>query len=159
QPTQPQRGGQAVLDDVIGLAQSLQGDARKLNIVVASLGICVAELVDGIGHVLSDATIRWLGVPVNKRIHAATGLTTFVDADVRAAARGEALLGAGRGFASFLFVTVGTGISASFVLDQIPYTGARGLTGTFASSPGLIPGEGGGVAVGPPLEQFAAGPA
>jgi glucokinase len=37
--------------------------------------------------------------------------------------------------------------------------GARGLTGTIASSAGLIPGHDGQLASGPPLEQFAAGPA
>jgi glucokinase len=44
-------------------------------------------------------------------------------------------------------------------LDQRPYAGARGLTGTFASSPGLIPDRNGELVSGPALEQFAAGPA
>jgi glucokinase len=37
--------------------------------------------------------------------------------------------------------------------------GARGLTGTFASSRGLIASDDGILATGPSLEQFAAGPA
>jgi glucokinase len=108
--------------------------------------------------VLSDATIAWKGLPVGDRLADASGLTVVVDADVRAAARAEARLGAGRPFGSFLFVTVGTGISSCLVSDKVPYTGARGLTGTFASSPGLIPDEACSVVSGPPLEQFAAGP-
>jgi glucokinase len=82
-----------------------------------------------------------------------------LDADVRAAARAEATFGAGHEFHSFLYVTIGTGISASFVLNGTPYAGARGLTGTFASSCGLIPSIDGNLTSGPPLEQFAAGPA
>jgi glucokinase len=66
--------------------------------------------------------------------------------------------------ASFLFVTVGTGISSCLVIDGEPYVGARGLTGTFASAAGLIPALNSqlstlNIAEGPPLEQFASGPA
>ena len=68
-------------------------------------------------------------------------------------------LGAGRGLTSFLYVTVGTGVSASLVIDGVPYVGARGLTGTLASSRGLIPGDDGSLLTWPPLEQYAAGPA
>lgn len=159
QPTRPERGGESVLADVIEMARSLQDEARQLDVDAAALGIGVAELVSPEGQILSDATIRWKGVAVGERIHAETGLAVFVDADVRAAARGEAYFGAATEFETFLYVTVGTGISASIVVGKFPYTGALGLTGTFASSPGLIPAENGDIASGPPLEQFAAGPA
>lgn len=159
QPSRPERGGEAVLADVVELVRSLAEEARQLGTAPACLGIGVAELVSPAGEVLSDATIGWKWFGVGDKLCAATGLMTVVDADVRAAARGEAMLGAGCGFRSFLYVTVGTGISASLVVDHDPYAGARGLTGTFASSGGLIPAHGGGLASGPPLEQFAAGPA
>jgi glucokinase len=58
-----------------------------------------------------------------------------------------------------LFVTIGTGISACAVINGRPYLGAQGLTGTFASSPGLIPGGDGKRAAGPPLEAYSSGPA
>ena len=159
QPTRPERGGAAVLDDVVCVARSLQQEAEELGVKPAAIGLGVAELVSACGQVLSDATIRWRGVEVGEALRAATGLSVKLDADVRAAARGEAHLGAGRGFGSFLYVTVGTGISVSLVIDRTPYAGARGLTGTFASSRGLIPGDDGCLASGPALEQFAAGPA
>jgi glucokinase len=127
--------------------------------VTASAGVGVAELVDREGAVLSEATIAWKGISLKSRIQAATSLPVHVDADVRAAARAEARLGAGRGLGCFLYVTVGTGISSCLVLEGIPYVGARGLTGTFASSRGLIPAGGSQLIGGPPLEEFAAGPA
>lgn len=159
QPTCAERGGAAVLADVIALARSLQEEATQLHVSAMAIGVGVAELVGVDGKVLSDATIRWLNVAVAAELQAATGLPVKLEADVRAAARCEACSGAGRQFKSFLFVTIGTGISASLVIDRIPYAGARGLTGTFASSPGLIPAQAGQLASGPPLEQFAAGPA
>jgi glucokinase len=158
QPTRPQRGGEPLLIDVSEMARSLQEKARGLGVDVSALGIGVAELVSPVGEVLSDATIHWKNVGVRERIQQETGLKVFVEADVRAAARGEAHLGAGRKFTSFVYVTVGTGISASIVIKKLPYAGTWGLTGTFASSPGLIATDD-GIVSGPPLEHFAAGPA
>lgn len=157
--TEPRRGGAAVLADVIELVKSLCDESRQLDVAPAAIGVGVAELVGPDGQVLSEATIGWKGVAVADAIQRATGLPACVEADVRAAARAEAHCGAGRGRESFLYVGIGTGISACHVQHGIPYAGARGLTGTCASSRGLIPGDDGRLAAGPPLEQFAAGPA
>ena len=157
--TLPQRGGDAVLADVVALVGSLQDEATRLNMRPAAIGVGVAELVSPTGVILDEATIRWMGLPVSVHIESETSLPVTVEADVRAAARGEAELGAGRGLQSFLYVTVGTGISACLVLDGSPYTGARGLAGSFASSRTLIAADHGGLVAGPPLERFAGGPA
>jgi glucokinase len=123
------------------------------------VGVGVAELVGPDGCVLSGATIDWQGLDAASRLCEAVRLPVRIEADVRAAARAEGQLGAGRGRESFLYVTVGTGISASLVLKGVPYAGARGLAGTCASSRNLIPSDDGPLAAGPPLEQFSAGPA
>ena len=159
QPTDPQRGGDAVLADVILSARALADEARQLGFEPCAVGVGVAELVNPAGDVVSAAIIPWQGLAVGEKVRAGAGLPTVVEADVRAAARAEAVLGAGRHYASFLFVTVGTGISASLVVDKVPYAGARGLTGTFASSRTLMPADDGALVGGPPLEQFASGPA
>lgn len=158
QPTSAERGGQAVLSDVIALIHSLQSEIQEGR-RARRIGIGVAELVGPDGSVLSEATICWRGLNVAQLVGDATGLPVHVDADVRAAARAEAQFGAGRQYDCFLYVTIGTGISACLVLDKCPYTGAFGLAGTFASSPGLFPTTIGTLASAPPLEQFAAGPA
>jgi glucokinase len=159
EPTRPERGGEAVLTDVVNMACSLKEETIGLGVQPAAIGLGVAELVSVDGRVLSEATIQWKGLFADGRLRAATQLPVSLEADVRAAARGEANFGAGRDYRSFLYVTIGTGISGSFVLNGIPLAGARGLTGTFASSPGLIPSDQGNLVSGPPLEAFAAGPA
>jgi glucokinase len=159
QATEPQRGGEPVLADVIELIDSLQADATRLSLKPVAVGVGIAELVSSSGEILSDATIHWKDLPVRDEIQARVKLPVRLEADVRAAARAEAHAGAGRGLDSFLYVTVGTGISASLVLRGEPYCGARGLTGTFFSSRSLIPTDEGSLVGGPPLEQFAAGPA
>jgi glucokinase len=158
-PTRPERGGEAVLAEVLELARSLQADSKRLGIRPTSIGIGLCELVSPDGQILSDATIGWIGTQVLARIQHETQLPVFFDADVRAAARAEAHFGAGRNLRCFLYVTVGTGISSCLVLNKTPFAGARGLTGTFASGNGLMAGYGGQLLSGPPLEQFASGPA
>jgi glucokinase len=157
-PTEPQRGGAAVLAGVIEMVRVLRTE-QPLGAKATAVGVCIAELVDADGRIVSDATISWRYLDVAGQISAAAGLPVTVDADVRAAARGEAHFGAGRAFPSFVYITVGTGIAACLVIDKSPYRGARGLTGTMASSPGLVPNFAGELVAGPPLEQFAAGPA
>jgi glucokinase len=158
-PTQPERGGEAVLAEVIELAQWCQQEANHLAIRPISVGIGLCELVGLGGGILSDATIRWRDLRARPRIEYATQLPVFIDADVRSAARAEAHFGTGRDLKCFLYVTVGTGISSCLVLNKTPFTGARGLTGTFASGNVLIAGSDGKLVSGPPLEQFASGPA
>jgi glucokinase len=159
QPTAAARGGEAVLADVIALARSLREEATGPGVSPRAIGVGVAELVSPGGEILSAATIAWKGIEVGRRVLLETSLPAVIEADVRAAARGEAELGAGRGLQSFVYVTVGTGISACLVLAGAPYTGARGLAGSFASGSLLCAGDHGELVAGPPLEQFAGGPA
>ncbi len=158
-PTLPERGGRAVLDDVLSIAASLLEESKRLDAVPRSVGIGLAELVSPRGEVLSAATIDWLNLAPAEVLRKETGLDVTLEADVRAAALAEGRYGAGKGKGSFLYITVGTGISAALVIGGVPYTGSRGLTGTFASSPIAWFDDEGNVHTGKSLEQFAAGPA
>lgn len=157
QATAPERGGEAVLLDVLALAGSLRAEAIQLAKSPIAIGLAVAELVSRAGEIVSDATIRWKGLPVRERLQKI--LPTRIEADVRAAALAEARFGIGRSFQDFIFVTVGTGISSCLVLGGQPFPGARGLTGTMASSPSVVADLQGSLVIGPPLENVASGPA
>jgi glucokinase len=84
---------------------------------------------------------------------------TVMEADVRAAARAEALFGAGRRASAFLYVSIGTGISSCLVIDGLPFVGSRGASGTMASGPWPGFHETRIDALPLTLEQIAAGPA
>jgi glucokinase len=156
-PTRPERGGGAVLDDVLGLAETLWKLARAQAIPVRGVGLGVAELVDLEGNVASSHTIAWRGLPVRERL--ALIAPTVVEADVRAHALAEARYGTGRSYQLFVLVTVGTGISSCLVQDGVPYAGARGNALVLASSPLTTQCTACGEIVRPVLEEFAAGPA
>jgi glucokinase len=156
-PTRPHRGADEVLQDTLDLAANLMRDAASLGHVVEGIGAGVAELVDTNGAITSEACIPWRGIPLRQRL--AELVPAVVDADVRAAALGEALYGAGRGYDCFVFVTVGTGISHSLVQDGQPFAGARGNALVLASGPTSHTCAHCGQRSTMVLEEFASGPA
>jgi glucokinase len=156
-PTRPHRGGRAVLDDVLRLAREITAEAAALRHPVNAIGIGICELVDREGNLASSNCIEWLDQPVRERLSAIA--PTVIEADVRAAALAESLLGEGKAFRCFLYVTVGTGISCCLMVGGEPFLGAHGATGTMASSPLSVPCEQCRHISGRTLEEMAAGPA
>ena len=156
-PTSPKRGGDAVLRDTLDLARQLRDWARQEQVEVTGIGAGVAELVDCDGNVTSSCTIDWSGRPVREELSAIA--PAQVESDVRAAAVGEAIFGAGRGRRLFAYITVGTGISCCLMQDGQPLKGARGNAITLASSPLSTVCTRCGTRLRPVLEEFASGPA
>jgi glucokinase len=132
--TRPERGGEAVLADCAALALALGGGE-----VPVGVGLC--ELVGLRGRPESADTVDWRDLDVSGAIPAPR---VVLESDVRAAARAEALFGAGVDRSPFLHVVVGTGASACLVLDGKPYAGARGRA--------IVLGA-------PPVERIASGQA
>jgi glucokinase len=155
-PTNPTRGGEAVLKDTQDLAKQLLGWARLKGIEVAGIGAGVAELVDRDGNVTSSCTIDWRDRPVQQKLSEIA--PAQVESDVRAAAVGEAIFGAGRGHPLFVYVTVGTGISCCLMQNGQPLKGAKGNAITMASSPLSTVCTHCGAKLRPVLEEFASGP-
>lgn len=156
-PTRPRRTANEVLQDTLDLAAELMREADSLGHVVDGIGAGVAELVDAEGTITSGACIPWRGIPLRQCL--AKLAHAVVDADVRAAALGEAQYGAGREYDCFVFVTVGTGISHSLVQDGRPYAGARGnaLVLSSGATSHVCPHCGQQSTM--VLEEFASGPA
>ena len=95
------------------------------------------------GQIQSAASLDWRGGSWKAAF--AEIAPVYIDSDVRAAALAESSFGAGRGLSSFLYVSIGTGVSHCFVVDGRPWRGARGnaivtgapLVETQASGPAL----------------------
>ncbi len=156
-PTRPERGGEAVLSETLRMAEELKVEAETLGRAVIGVGVGIPELVDAEGNVTSDNIIDWRGMPVADRLSRVA--PAVVESDVRAAALGEAVFGAGSSFDPFVYVTVGTGISSCLVLDGYPYRGARGNALILASGSTTATCPRCGTVFDSVLEAFASGPA
>ena len=139
------------------MPRQLHDWARGEEIEVAGIGAGVAELVDCEGNVTSSCTIDWRGRPVQQKLSEIA--PAQVESDVRAAAVGEAIFGAGRGHRLFIYVTVGTGISYCLMQNGQPFKGVNGNAITMASSPLSTVCTHCGRKLRPVLEEFASGPA
>jgi glucokinase len=161
-PARPQRGGYAVLTDAVDAAVSLLAEAAAQGLQVVGIGVDICELVDPRGCVTSGHTVAWDGLPVREAFAqlAPSGrpVAVAVEADVRAHALAEAHLGAGRGRPTFVFVTVGTGISSCFVQHGVPFAGTHGNALVLASSPYTTTCTACGATLRPVLEEIASGP-
>src|SRR5262245_33854742 len=151
-PTQAALGAAQLrgqLAAVLGRLRAALGlDAR------VPVGVSVPELVDLDGLVATDVVVP--GLTGDLRDWAEIGVE-LVESDVRAAAHAEARIGAGRGLPSFCYVSIGTGISSTFVLDGAAWPGAHGAAILLGSGPF-------GPKLGPDgrpyqLEELASGPA
>jgi glucokinase len=138
-PTDRSDEGLAALEQCRRMARELT-DRHGLDPSQIPLGIGVCELVDRRGHVTSAATIDWREVDVGGSFQPHPRVV--IESDVRAAAIAEARFGAGRAYSTWVYLTVGTGIAFTLVLDGTPYPGARGNA--------LILGA-------PPIEHVASG--
>ena len=149
-PTPVACGGDAVLAACVDLARDLDADARL------AIGVAVPELVSLEGQVQSAYQFDWRDTDVRS---AFVGREVSIESDVRAAARAEATFGAGASAASMLFVTVGTGISSTFVIDGTPWRGARGNALVLSSGELATIDPATGTVVRSVLEEWASGPA
>ena len=125
----------ALLEAVAGAAAVL-ADGRSAG-TIEGVGVGICELVGVTGEVESSTTIAWTRAELEEALSGIGPLR--LDADVRAAARAEAVFGAGRPFASFGYVTVGTGISSTFVRDGEPWLGAHGAAQLLGSAQLTLP--------------------
>jgi fructokinase len=76
------------------------------------------------GHITSTPKTGWQDVDLAGELGRALGVPIAFTTDVNAAAVGETTWGAGRGLASCLYMTVGTGIGGGIVMNGAPVQGA-----------------------------------
>ncbi len=106
-------GPSAVMDMIAGAVRELRKGA-ELNPV--GIGVGVAGQIDAARGVVRFApNLEWRNVSLGSALKEATGLPVAVTNDVRAAALGEWLFGAGKDCDDLLCVFVGTGIGGGIV--------------------------------------------
>ena len=97
---------------------------------VSAVGVGAAGFVAADrNHIHFSPHLEWGDGPVADMVAERVGLPVVVENDANAAAWGEHVYGAGRGFDDQLLLTVGTGIGGGVVLDGELYRGAGGMAG------------------------------
>ncbi len=127
-PTHADEGPDAVVER---LGQVGRAAAERVG-NVASLGIGVPGLYDpaqGATRWLVNLPGDWAGLPVAARVGKAIDVPAFLINDARAFGLAELRLGAGRGAASMIGLTLGTGVGGVVAVDGRVHQGHDGTAG------------------------------
>lgn len=128
-PTVTENSGTQILPDI----------AASIHAFILERGICKKDLIGiGIGvpgPVRPDGTVNkcinlgWGQVDIEKELEQLTGLSVKAGNDASVAALGECWKGGGRGCASMVFATLGTGVGGGIVVDGKVLYGTHGAGG------------------------------
>lgn len=156
----PAGNGQAVLEACIGTAAELLATARAVRLAVGPVAVAMPGTIDNARGVVLDAPVLSMqDVPVVELAHRELGHPVTVLHDVKAAAFGELMAGAGIGQADVAYLNLGTGLSIAFVFGWKIYQGASGTAGEIGHVGAVPDGELCNCGRRGCLETVASGPA
>lgn len=125
-PIEASQGPEAGIRRIIHLIEQVSTEA---GIHAKGIGIGSTGPLDcAHGIIQNPYTLpTWEDVDIISPLREHFGTPVILENDADVAALGEAWIGAGRGLASMLMVTVGTGIGTAFIFDGKIYRGAGGV--------------------------------
>jgi glucokinase len=118
-PTEAHRGQEFGLERMCETIREAIRAAGLRKDEIAAIGVATPGLMDIPAGIITDPpNLRpWKNVPVRDHVAGVFGKPTAFQNDANAAAMGEYWAGAGKGVASLVFFTLGTGIGGGVVLD------------------------------------------
>ncbi|MCL6547527.1 MAG: ROK family glucokinase [Alicyclobacillus sp.] len=128
--THPELGVEEFSDRLKAVVQTALASIGRDWSEVRGVGVGVPGFLDiDRGVIVEAVNLGWKDVPFVEVLERRLGLPLAMENDANVAALGEAWVGAGRGAASVLCVTVGTGVGGGIVLGGRLYRGVNGLAG------------------------------
>jgi glucokinase len=130
-PSPSGRGPEACFRGIRDLVLEIEDHSALAG---ARVGVATFGVVDpDDGGIRSGGRVpEWTGFPLRERLASALRRPVRVENDAHAAARGEFLRGAARGWSSAVWLTLSTGVALAFVDRSGVRFGAHGLAGQIA---------------------------
>ena len=127
-PTRPGRGFDAVFENITAVvAEALSAPALEPVALSVSIGGPLDVLR---GIILGPPNLPgWNHVPLKTMLAERFRLPVYIEHDGNAGALAEFFYGAGRGYKNIVFITMGTGFGAGFILDGKLYRGTNDVAG------------------------------
>ncbi len=116
-----------ILKDIVELVKALQA-STKISFCPVGVGMA-GQIKADTGGVAFAPNLGWHNVPLQSDLSDALQLPVIVTNDVRAAAWGEWLYGAGQGFQDLLCLFIGTGIGSGIIVNGQMICGANNAAG------------------------------
>lgn len=124
--SEPDKGAEHVVSKMISLIESLDGYEK-----CEGIGMGIPGPIDTINGtiIVSTNLPKLVGYPLASEMSKHFNKPVFMDNDVKVAALGEAVLGAGKGYPIVYYVTISTGIGGALVVDKKVISGQNGHAG------------------------------
>lgn len=125
-PTFAERNYREILADMASLIKSVMHDAGIEEDQVISIGVGSPGTPDVENGILVYANnfADFNNVPIKTELQKYFNLPVYLENDANAAALGEAMVGAGRGYGDTIAVTLGTGVGGGIIINNKVYAGA-----------------------------------
>ncbi|MDR3313458.1 MAG: ROK family protein [Oscillospiraceae bacterium] len=124
------RPAEGIMDDIAAAVRDAVADANIPLAAVASIGVGTPGSVSkGSGMIAFANNLAFHHVPAKAMLEERLGRPVFLDNDANCAALGEALAGSGKGVASFVAITLGTGVGSGIVIDGKIVNGVNDAAG------------------------------
>jgi glucokinase len=118
---------ESVITDLDACLKRMLAEIGRPREDIAALGFsCTGVLNVERGWVYMNNNMGWLDVPFRAMVAERLGIPVVLEMDANAAALGEFWMGQARGYDSFAFVIVGTGVGAGIILKGDVWRGANG---------------------------------
>jgi glucokinase len=128
---------------VLALLRLLRDDVTSAGFTLTGIGLASPGLVDSTsGTITFAANLGWEALPLRERLEEAFGVPVHVGHDARVAALAERAAhsdAADDAFRHFIFIPIGTGVSAAVVTGGVLVEGFTGAAGEFGHMP-VVPG-------------------
>lgn len=126
--TNPARGFEKMFVEICdGLRSTIESAEGSVSAVSVSIGGPLDVLK---GVIKSPPNLPgWDNIPLKKMLADQFGLPVYIEHDGNAGALAEFYFGAGKGFRNVVFITMGTGLGAGFILDGRLYRGTSDVAG------------------------------
>jgi glucokinase len=134
EPTHSTQGAEAVVDRIARMIESVIDDtiaetgAKRADFLGVGIG-SPGPLDRAKGVVLITPNLGWVNFPLRDEVVQRVGLPATLDNDANCATLGEWWLGAARGAANVIGITIGTGIGGGIILDGQLFHGASDVAG------------------------------
>jgi len=137
-PTDVAGGEEGIVNEIASALRQLE---EKVGSPPEGVGVGVAGQIEkGTGTVIFAPNLKWHNAPFEENLKKMLDLPVVILNDVRAAAWGEWLHGAGKGCENLICIFVGTGVGGGIVSEGEMLAGARNSAGEIGHMVVLLDG-------------------
>ncbi len=123
-PTGCGSGGDTMCKNIASLCADLQSSA---GVSAVAVGVGCAGMIAEDGTVVFAGNLGLNNFPLAKKLSALLNMHVSVTNDANAAALGEAVFGAGKGYSDSVFITLGTGVGGGIIIGGKLFQGGKNV--------------------------------